>query len=838
MSGDHALPDDVDGAAILSTLETLPADLRESVWAVAVARWFDADIVAVLRPDAGADAETLYRSLQALPFVRAHPGGGHAIAAPIRERLLADLWAKRRETYVGWSKRLADHFGGILVGHARAVGPLAGLLAQPLVRSAHAWLRRRRHSGYVRSSSAALHLRIEQIYHAIVARQTWARDTIASQGLGWLSEFEPDLTALEALADAIGEHSRAGRTKENVRHWGAFYRATLAHNACDYDKTKRLLIRVVSRTGDDWLRANAAFSLAMLHRETWAFGKARPAVRLALSYYQAWNNAAGQANCHWLLGYIELLDNHFDAARKSVLRAMSLLRRPSHDVNSRANCYWTLGEIEAERQSVESARAYYDTARSLYGSVGSRVGVSNCMNSLGWLALLRGRPAEAFGWFTESLTLAEAIRARLPVANVVLDLGRAHEGLREFDAAADRFRQAANLQHSAQNPIGEANALVGVGRVEWQRRRLADAREAVEAGVVLHRIVGRRRSLGLGLGQAAEIQAAHDSWSEAIRTLGEAVQLAADGGEAVLESQLHRRLARLHSDRSDLDLAEEALRSADACLPDATDYPLSRAANQACAVDLAIAHGDLLKAREHVATAARLFGEAGWTLRESWQALQLGELAALAGDYAAAQTSLHEALRLATDADHRTQRLACLASLALFHALNNDNDAALKHFNEAIEAQAYPPTALLLGRACQHGRMGDHEAMARDLEVAAAAGAAGSTLAHGHGRLALLTGDLDAARARFTAALEAWPKSLVAHVALGSAHLAAGHAEDALALVRRGLAVDGSHPSYGIYVELMLDVRSLEARSDPYAPVAREMARLIAGRIYLSPAPA
>ncbi len=821
-----------DWKTVRTQILSLDAGLRECVWAAAVPHWFDAAILGAMCPMDGAAAARLYIDLQALPFVDAHPAGGHTISPSIREPLLNELWAERRETYVAWSTRLAEHFRAILTRPAQGAGWWARIRVHPLIRLPLTWLRRSRRTGYVVSTSSHVPLRIEQLYHAIVAGPQRARDLIGSQGLGWFGEREPDLTAVTALVNAIDEQARAGRANGKLKDWSRFFKAEVAHQRHDFDRARRLLIPVVARAQDDWLRASAAFALGMLYRETWAPKKARPCARLALSYHESWNNRLGQSNCHWLLSYLDLRDHRLDEAKREALRAMSLLHRPSLEANALANCYWTLGEIEAEREAGEAARAYYERARSLYEQVGSRLGVGNCLASLGQLELRHGRLRNALHYFNECLTLAEGAGLKLSIANVFDDLGRVHRLRHEYDQAAARLALAAELHQAIRNPVSEANARVELGLVERARRRPAEAAAEIERGLEILRAYGQRASLGFSLAQAALLPLQREDFASAVQMLREGARVAAAAGDVVLEANIQRRLARLHSERSEFDLAAEALRAADACLlHKVAEYPLTRAVNLACAADLALAQGELARAGEHVSAAALLFARIDAGDVEVWKALRLGELAVLAGDLSAGREHLETADRLAAETEKQSTRLACLESLALWHALDSDPTKALTILDAAIGSEAYPPAYLLLARAHQHGRVGHLSAMARDLAEAGTAGAPASALAYGRARLALASNDPETALRDLRTVLAVWPKSPLVHIALGLAHLAAGQADQAFECVREGLQIEPCCPTLSACVDLHLDVRELEAITGPQASTAHALARLIADRI-------
>jgi tetratricopeptide (TPR) repeat protein len=93
-----------------AVLESLSADLRQAVWAMAVAHWFDAKIVAALCPAVAERAAVVYEELQRLSFVEPFGERGHNIHEATRQLLLDRLWHTRPEEFRAISARAAAYF--------------------------------------------------------------------------------------------------------------------------------------------------------------------------------------------------------------------------------------------------------------------------------------------------------------------------------------------------------------------------------------------------------------------------------------------------------------------------------------------------------------------------------------------------------------------------------------------------------------------------------------------------------------------------------------------------------------------------------------------------------
>ncbi|SRR6266404_1593873 len=91
-------------------LNALASELYSAAWATAIPHWFDADILAALRPELKERAGQLYVDLQALPFVEVFPGRGHNIHELTRRAMLDHLWRNNTDEFRALSARAAKYF--------------------------------------------------------------------------------------------------------------------------------------------------------------------------------------------------------------------------------------------------------------------------------------------------------------------------------------------------------------------------------------------------------------------------------------------------------------------------------------------------------------------------------------------------------------------------------------------------------------------------------------------------------------------------------------------------------------------------------------------------------
>lgn len=166
----------------------------------------------------------------------------------------------------------------------------------------------------------------------------------------------------------------------------------------------------------------------------------------------------------------------------------------------------------------------------------------------GHLALLRGKPKDALGRYTEAAALADhRPLPHLSVGSVLLQLGRASEALDAYDRAVARAPED-TAAHG-----GRASALAALGR-EGEAAEAAARVSAIEALVADRRAEAAR---------AAE-EASRGAGPEA---LVEAAERAGTAGDSATAVDRFVAAADLYLERSEFDAASDACQRALALAP-------------------------------------------------------------------------------------------------------------------------------------------------------------------------------------------------------------------------------------------------------------------------------
>ena len=266
------------------------------------------------------------------------------------------------------------------------------------------------------------------------------------------------------------------------------------------DEGRRWLLRALAASPRASSRATARGLLAAGHLSYFQgeAAEARPLLEQAAALSAELGDAGGQARA---LGRLAWLAAHAgDRGREATLLAevLALLPAVSEPVE-RGDVLRFVGGSLASQGDLVGARERYEEERAVWEALGNRQRVANCLNNLGWTALLSGDLARARTLLDESLALA---RGAGDSFGMTLALGsRCVVALLEGEPAVAARLAAENLQRCreegdkrlASESLVVAAAIVAEGRPEDAVRLVAAAESLGEVEEVHRDIVRSRR---------------------------------------------------------------------------------------------------------------------------------------------------------------------------------------------------------------------------------------------------------------------------------------------------------------------------------------------------------
>ncbi|MEH2254767.1 tetratricopeptide repeat protein, partial [Nostoc sp.] len=241
-----------------SLLSTLSPELAAAAWAGVVPHWFNAEILAALRPELQTQSSQLYTELQALPFVEKFPDRGHNVHDLTRNLMLKHLRLERRDEFITLSQRAVEYFG---------------------------------------STNPEPETQIEWLYHLIVVDREWEGSELWDLAQKWDNNFR--VAELESLITALLEQIAAAQVatpaKAEVYFWAgkAKFRVYQATEALErYEAALAFYREIGDRLGEANTLKAIGDVLQFLDRRSEALER----YEAALAFYRDTGSRLGEAN--------------------------------------------------------------------------------------------------------------------------------------------------------------------------------------------------------------------------------------------------------------------------------------------------------------------------------------------------------------------------------------------------------------------------------------------------------------------------------------------------------------------------------------------------------------
>lgn len=285
----------------------------------------------------------------------------------------------------------------------------------------------------------------------------------------------------------------------------------------------------------------------------------------------------------------------------------------------------------------------HGNARRAASETGDRVAEAAELNSLGEVAMVKGRWQQAANYFRQSLILAREADDEARQADVLGNIGVIHRTRGRYQAAMGLYQQSLGLFRKANDRPGMALALARLAVVRLRQGRYEQAIGHLRESLALCRETGDRCGEAAALSVLGEVALRTCCYREAGNYLRQSLTITYDTGDRSIET---RALAGLGE--ADLRLGS---------------YP---------------------EAAGHYLRCLVLSRDAGDRYREAEALCGLGEVYLAAGQQSLARTQLARALRLAIAGGDRYAQARSRAALGRSYAADGAVEDACRLWREAL----------------------------------------------------------------------------------------------------------------------------------------------------------
>jgi len=186
-------------------MSQMSEDLVSMLWAAAIPHFFDANILAALKPELAEQAERLYEDLKSLTFVEEFPNQGYNIHELTRNVLLNKLWRDDREEFLRLSQRAADYF-------------------------------------FEEKTSSEKD--VEFCYHEILSEGKAQTGKLLDRTIDWWTYYQVD--RMQAALQGVLEHERADRLDSFGKGFSLYLQGLIEIRSGNYAEAESFFIRVES----------------------------------------------------------------------------------------------------------------------------------------------------------------------------------------------------------------------------------------------------------------------------------------------------------------------------------------------------------------------------------------------------------------------------------------------------------------------------------------------------------------------------------------------------------------------------------------------------------------
>ena len=421
---------------IENLLEQMPIDLRVITWAAVIPHWFNADILAALRPELKERATQLYSDLQKIIFVEVFPERGHTLHGLTRRLMLEQLWRDNPAEFRSLSARAVEFFA------ARDDDTI---------------------------------FRIEKTYHLIVSDPEKGADEVRNFSANLNNTFR--FAELESLVNSLLEQVDSNRAAGRARGWALYRKGKVDALGYRMSDALDLFRRARGDVGEDkQLEANVLQAMGDVQQFRDERAAALQSYAHALELFRAVGDRLGEANALKAMGDAQQFRDERDTALQSYAHALELFRAAGSKLGE-ANVLQAMGDAQQARDERDTALQSYAHALELFRAVGSKLGEANVYAVQGELYVLSDAK-RADGLLDQAIAIYQAIGSRYSVPAQtgnygwkLLRMGEPERARPYLLRAAEMFEQMGLKDHAERH-----RAAVGVA---WHSRIMRVLRRIV-----------------------------------------------------------------------------------------------------------------------------------------------------------------------------------------------------------------------------------------------------------------------------------------------------------------------------------------------------------------------
>ena len=209
----------------------------------------------------------------------------------------------------------------------------------------------------------------------------------------------------------------------------------------------------------------------------------------ALQLWSSTGNPYGIARMRSYLGTFAITEGQFETAQCNYR-----LSRPVFQVlgnkDEEASVLNGLGYVNRETGDWQKSLEYYQQARAIFASVRDMVGEMEAIRGVGKALSMTGNYKSLLPLYRQNLRLARQSGDPVAIAGSLADLAHAYEATSQYIQAEAFYRRSLEHYRAAHHLYGEADILIGIGRLQTKLGSYFEAITSLESANALQQQLG------------------------------------------------------------------------------------------------------------------------------------------------------------------------------------------------------------------------------------------------------------------------------------------------------------------------------------------------------------
>jgi len=210
---------------------------------------------------------------------------------------------------------------------------------------------------------------------------------------------------------------------------------------------------------------------------------------ISLNMRKEIDDKKGVAACHNNIGLVYMNFGNYPQALSNFLSALKI-NDEIGNTQWKAINLTNIGNIYARQLKYDLALKNYFSALKIHTELNNKVGLFDCYNNIGNIYDNQNKENEALASYLKAISIAEKLGHRRGIAHCYTGIGNLYQDKLEYDSSLKNYMITKKIMEEIGDKASEAGALLNIGFVLTRLHRYSEARDNLNNGLNLSKIMG------------------------------------------------------------------------------------------------------------------------------------------------------------------------------------------------------------------------------------------------------------------------------------------------------------------------------------------------------------